>query len=54
MYLIGKRRCPACGIKGKLWKRKPEVFICPTCSSVFNEFGVVLESQMEKQDNVFT
>jgi len=50
MYLIGRGRCPACGIKGKLWKRKPNIFRCPDCNSFFNEFGLILESQVGKGD----
>jgi len=53
MYLIGKKRCPTCGIRGRLWKRNPEIFRCPNCSAFFNEFGIILESQTEKED-VFT
>jgi ribosomal protein L37AE/L43A len=53
MYLIGKQRCPSCGIKGKVWKKEPRVFHCPICKTFFNEFGIVLESQITKED-VFT
>lgn len=41
--LIGTDKCPNCGVKGKQWKKKPEVFVCPTCSAFYNEFGMVLE-----------
>jgi rubrerythrin len=50
MYLIGKGRCPTCGIRGKVWKRNPSIFRCPTCNSFFNEFGLVIESQQERGD----
>jgi hypothetical protein len=50
MYLIGKGLCPACGIKGKLWKKDPDIFRCPTCSSFFNEFGIIIESRLERGD----
>jgi len=50
MYLIGKGLCPTCGIKGKLWKRNPNIFRCPTCNSFFNEFGIIIESSKEKGD----
>jgi len=49
MYLIGRGRCPACGIKGKIWKRKPNIFRCPACSTFYNEFGLILESQVGKE-----
>ena len=49
MYLIGKKRCPTCGIKGKIWKREPEIFICPNCSVIFNDFGIILEPMLKKE-----
>ena len=52
MYMIGKRRCPSCGVRGIPWKKEPEVFVCPTCKTFFNEFGVVLESMVDKEDVV--
>ncbi len=48
--MVGENRCPSCGIAGKLWKKKPEVYRCPSCSTIFNEFGVVslgVEKEME-------
>ena len=53
MYLIGKRICPSCGIKGSAWRKEPEVFVCPSCKTFFNEFGLVLESMNDKE-NVIT
>ena len=53
MYLIGKRRCPSCGIKGDRWKENPGILICPTCKTFFNEFGVILESRIGRE-NVIT
>jgi len=50
MYLIGRGRCPSCGIKGKIWKKKPNIFRCPTCNAFYNEFGLILESQMGRGD----
>lgn len=47
--LISENRCPTCGIVGKKWKKFPEVFICPDCNAFFNEFGIILESQKEKE-----
>lgn len=52
--MVGEKRCPSCGVRGEVWKRKPEVLVCPTCNSFFNEFGVVLESQIEKEEDQFT
>jgi ribosomal protein L37AE/L43A len=50
MYLIGKRRCPNCGVKGKIWRRKPDVFVCPNCNTFFSEFGIVLELFKKEED----
>lgn len=50
MYLIGKKRCPFCGIRGGRWKKNPDILICPICKTFFNEFGVVLETQIEKEE----
>ncbi len=50
MYLIGKKRCPNCGVKGKLWKKNPDVFVCPDCKTFFNEFGIILEPEIKKED----
>lgn len=47
--LIGEKRCPTCGVTGKKWKKSPEVLICPQCNAFFNEFGIIVESQIEKE-----
>jgi len=52
MYLIGKKICPACGIRGERWKKNPDILICPICKTFFNEFGVVLESGTGKEGMV--
>lgn len=50
MYVvIGEKLCPSCGIKGKRWKRKPEVLICPKCNTFYNEFGIIIESQSDEE-----
>lgn len=45
-----KDRCPLCNTAGKKWNRKPEVWVCPNCSSLFSKFGIVLESEKELVD----
>lgn len=50
--IIGKKRCPSCGIKGEKWKKKPEVFVCKKCNSFYNEFGIVLESQTQEEEEI--
>ena len=53
MFIVMKKQhCPSCGIKGNLWKRKPEVRVCPGCSTYFNEFGIVAESNNATDDEV--
>ncbi len=52
MYLIGKRRCPNCGVKGKLWRRKPNVYICPNCKTFFSDFGIVLSSRVREEEDL--
>ena len=46
MYMIGKKLCPHCGVKGKAWKEDKNIFICPKCNSFFNEFGIILEKEL--------
>lgn len=48
-YMIEKEnKCPLCGTFGKEWKEDPQILVCPNCDSVYSEFGIVLESQKEK------
>jgi len=42
-----KDRCPMCGARGRVWNKKPEVFRCISCLSIFSEFGLVVESGRE-------
>lgn len=52
MYLIGNKKCPQCGAKCKMWKKGTNVFMCPTCSLFFNDFGIVLQPE-NKKDRLF-
>ena len=45
MYMIGKKLCPHCGVKGESWKEDKKIIICPKCNAFFNEFGIILEKQ---------
>ncbi|MBI4016045.1 MAG: hypothetical protein HY362_05015 [Candidatus Aenigmarchaeota archaeon] len=38
---INESRCPSCGIESNVFMKDPKIFICPTCSTVFSEFGLV-------------
>ncbi|MFH0928777.1 MAG: hypothetical protein V1818_00275 [Candidatus Aenigmatarchaeota archaeon] len=49
MYLVGKKRCPHCGVKGNSWKKGLDVLVCPSCSVFFNEFGIVLQPETSKR-----
>ena len=51
--LIGKKRCPTCCVVGKRWNKEPDVLICPTCNAYYNEFGFIVEPQIEKEE-IFT
>ncbi|NOX71248.1 MAG: hypothetical protein GXO64_00930 [Candidatus Micrarchaeota archaeon] len=44
------KRCPVCGTNGDLWKKKPRIFVCPHCSSVYSEFGLVLTPAEEREE----
>lgn len=39
-------RCPMCGTSGKVWHKQPEVFVCPSCSSYYSRYGMVLETEV--------
>ena len=43
-------KCPLCGTHGKLWNKRPEVWQCPKCCSVFSRFGIVVESENDIED----
>ncbi|MBN2202587.1 MAG: hypothetical protein JW700_00140 [Candidatus Aenigmarchaeota archaeon] len=45
MYLVGKKRCPHCGVKGNSWRKDTDVLVCPGCNVFFNEFGIVLSPE---------
>ena len=47
LVLLMEINCPLCGTRGRLWHSNPDVFRCPNCSSIFSEFGMVLESEAE-------
>jgi hypothetical protein len=39
--------CPICGTVGRIWNKKPQVFICPNCLTFYSEFGMVMQSKIE-------
>jgi ribosomal protein L37AE/L43A len=43
-------KCPVCGTHGKIWNKSPEVWKCPNCSSIFSQFGLVIEAEKEAED----
>lgn len=43
--------CHVCGASGKLWHKEPIVFQCTKCLSIYSEFGIVTDPQVEPQDN---
>ncbi|MEM5798692.1 MAG: hypothetical protein QXP39_01420 [Candidatus Aenigmatarchaeota archaeon] len=48
---VGK--CPVCGTSGKIWKKKPEVFICPNCDAIFSNFNIILNPCKKELDYCF-
>ena len=51
MYLIGNKRCPQCGVKGKAWKKDLDVQMCPSCNIFFNDFGIVLGTEAKRESS---
>jgi rubredoxin len=43
-------KCPLCNTHGRLWNKEPEAWLCPNCSSIFSQFGLVVESEREVED----
>ncbi|MBI4021030.1 MAG: hypothetical protein HY369_02195 [Candidatus Aenigmarchaeota archaeon] len=43
-------KCPLCGTSGKEWNKEPQVYECRSCSTLYSEFGLVMESQQEQPD----
>lgn len=39
--------CPMCNTAGKMWNKDPIVFRCPNCSSIYSNFGIILEAEKE-------
>ncbi len=46
---MSTHKCPLCGTFGTLWNKKPKVFICPNCYSIYSPFGIVLEVEKENE-----
>jgi len=45
-----ENRCPVCSVEGSKWKKEPRVFLCPSCSTVFSEFGIVNSGYTKEVD----
>lgn len=45
-----ENRCPVCSMESSKWKRKTNVFSCPSCSTVFSEFGIVSSGSTKEVD----
>jgi len=50
--IVEPKKCPSCTTSGKIWKKNPEIFVCPNCSTVFNEFGILIVNEEEKEMQV--
>jgi len=47
--VLGKKQCPSCGIDGKKWRQEKDVYECPSCSMIFNEFGIIAQREEKKE-----
>jgi hypothetical protein len=47
-------KCPMCGTSGRVWNRDPEVFMCPNCSSLYSQFGMVLEPESKEMPEMWS
>jgi len=47
---MNSEKCPSCGTFGKNWENEENVFHCPSCLTIYSEFGLVLEAQKRAPD----
>ena len=47
MLMVSLNNCPRCGTKGKKYDN---FLLCPSCSTVFSEFGIVSEGSKKEQN----
>ncbi len=45
--MVGKSKCPYCGVEGKVIKEEPKVYICPSCSTVYTHYGIVIQGKVK-------
>ncbi len=50
--VVGEDKCPSCGVSGKVWKKKPELYICPSCNTIFHEFGLLFQGARQDRNNM--
>jgi len=50
MFIVFRNKCPVCGTKGKVWHKRPRVFVCPHCLTIYSNYGIVLESDYEEEN----
>lgn len=43
-------KCPICGTLGRVWHKNPQTFRCPNCSSIYSEFGMIIEIENENMN----
>lgn len=48
--VVGEEKCPSCGVSGKIWKKNPELYICPACNTIFHEFGLLVQRMKAEND----
>jgi len=47
MIMVSFNNCPRCGIKGK---KEGSFMLCPSCNTLFSEFGIVSEGERTDQN----
>lgn len=53
MFIVfDKDCCPSCGTTGKNVKKKPDMFSCPKCNTIFNEFGIISQMNIEEDEMI--
>ncbi len=41
--MISDDRCPNCGVLGREWEGDENAFVCNSCETIFNKFGIIAQ-----------
>jgi len=50
MMFKRKNSCPVCSMESGKWKGERNLFMCPSCSTVFSEFGIISSGEAKEVD----